>query len=129
MFYFYRSQASLTYNLFPGSFRLPQSGRTDPSFDKVEGGQLLVGVLAIVKYYVYVLKSRKNGKKYAGFTRKNPVARLNEHNRGVNTWTRYNGPFDLFHVENFSSRKEALKRELYFKSAAGRKHLNKLIPG
>ncbi len=81
-----------------------------------------------MKYYVYILKSRKNGKKYAGFTRKRVVDRLKEHNNGSSTWTRNNGSFDLLHVEEFSSRKAALKQEKYYKSAAGRKRLEKLIP-
>ena len=82
-----------------------------------------------MRYYVYILKSRKNGKNYAGFTRKPVVERLQEHNDGSNTWARNNGPFDLLHVEEFSSRKAALKQEKYYKSAAGRKHLKKFIPG
>ena len=82
-----------------------------------------------MKYFVYILKSRKNGKNYAGFTRKSVVERMREHNHGSNTWTRKKGPFDLLHVEEFSSRKAALKREKYYKSAAGRKHLKKLFPG
>ena len=81
-----------------------------------------------MQYYVYILKSQKTGNRYAGFTRKKPVVRLREHNRGTSTWTLYNGPFDLFYVEKFSSRKEAVNRERYFKSAAGRKYLNKLFP-
>lgn len=79
-------------------------------------------------YYVYVLKSRKNGKQYYGFTRKEPALRLAEHHSNKNDWTSKNGPFDLLHFEKFSSRKEALKRERYFKSAAGRRFLNKVIP-
>ena len=75
-------------------------------------------------YYVYVLKSRKNGKRYYGFTRKDPAVRLAEHHSNKNDWTSRNGPFDLFYAEEFSSRKEALKREKYFKSAAGRKWLD-----
>ena len=75
-------------------------------------------------YFVYVLKSRKNGKRYYGFTRKDPTVRLLEHNLNKNDWTSKNGPFDLLYFEEFSSRKEALKREKYFKSAAGREWLD-----
>jgi putative endonuclease len=77
-------------------------------------------------YHVYILISRKNGKRYTGFTSKHPEQRLIEHNNGSNTWTRNNGPFDLLYSECFLSRKAALKRELYMKSAAGRKFLKSL---
>ena len=79
------------------------------------------------KHHVYVLLSRKNGKKYSGYTKKSPEVRLKEHNQGSNTWTRQNGPFDLFYTESRTSRKEALSREKYFKSAAGRKFLREKI--
>ena len=59
-------------------------------------------------YYVYILKSSKNGKRYTGFTRKPPAVRLAEHNEGKNVWTKNNGPFTLLHFEKFRSRKEAL---------------------
>ncbi|MSR77298.1 MAG: GIY-YIG nuclease family protein [Candidatus Omnitrophica bacterium] len=74
-------------------------------------------------YYVYVLKSQKDGKRYVGFTRKSPQLRLEEHNRGCNVWTRKHRPFDLFYTERFASRKEALHREKYLKSGAGRRYL------
>ena len=78
-------------------------------------------------YHVYVILSRRNGKRYVGYTQKTPEQRLKEHNQGVNTWTRQNGPFDLIHRENFSSRHAAIKQEIYLKSAAGRKYLKKIL--
>ena len=78
-------------------------------------------------YYVYVLISKKNGKKYTGYTSKLPETRLKEHNNGSNAWTKQNGPFDLIHFESFTSRKAALEMEKYFKSAAGRIFLKKTI--
>lgn len=75
-------------------------------------------------YYVYILKSRKNGKRYTGFTRKVPAVRLVEHNKGINRWTSKNRPFDLIYFEKFRSRKDGLNREKYFKTAAGRRWLD-----
>ena len=69
-------------------------------------------------YYVYILKSIKNGKRYTGFTRKPPAVRLVEHNKGINRWTNKNRPFDLIYFEKFRSRSKALKKEKYFKTAA-----------
>ncbi len=74
-------------------------------------------------YHVYVLKSLKNGKSYVGFTRKSVQTRLAEHNEGKNAWTRSNGPFTLLCSEDYRSRKEALLREKYLKTGAGRKFL------
>jgi len=81
-----------------------------------------------MKYSVYVLRSKKNGKHCTGFTRRSAEDKLQEHNHESSVWTRNNGPFDLLYVEKFSSRKEAVKREKYYKSAAGRRHLKKIIP-
>jgi len=33
-------------------------------------------------------------------------------------------PFEIVYTESFATREEAIKRELYFKSAAGRRFLN-----
>jgi len=78
-------------------------------------------------YHVYVLKSLKNEKLYVGFTRKTVQERLKEHNEGKNVWTRNNGPFVVMHFEKFHSRKQALLREKYLKSGAGRKFLRKFL--
>jgi len=79
-------------------------------------------------YYVYVLRSRRNSKRYVGYTNKIPEERLQDHNTGSSTWTRQNGPFELIHSEQFSDKKSALKREKYFKTGAGRKFLDKVVP-
>ncbi len=78
-------------------------------------------------YYVYVLQSEKNFKKYVGYTQKLPEVRLIEHNSGSNQWTRQNGPFVLLYSESFSSRRVAIQQEKYFKSAAGRIALKKIL--
>ena len=78
-------------------------------------------------YHVYVIVSRRNGKKYTGYTQKSPEIRLREHNSGSNNWTKQNRPFDLLYVEPYSSRNEAIKQERYLKSAAGRIYLKKIM--
>ena len=80
-------------------------------------------------YCVYVLLSKKNFKKYTGYTQKSPEQRLIEHNQGSNSWTRDNGPFDLLYHEFHTSRRVVLKREIYLKSAAGRKFLKEELSG
>ena len=75
---------------------------------------------------VYVLKSRRNGKRYVGCTSKRVEVRLKEHNSGSNQWTRQNGPFDLVYYEEFVCLKEARQRERFLKSGQGRKFLDKI---
>ena len=79
-------------------------------------------------HYVYVLRSKRNNKRYIGYTRKEPLDRLHDHNTGSNVWTRQNGPFELISFEPFSDKKAALNREKYLKTGAGRKFLDKVIP-
>ena len=78
----------------------------------------------MVMYYVYVLKSRKDGKRYTGMTI-NLYKRLKEHNIGKDSTfsTKYRGPFEMMYYEIVSDRKEARKREKYLKSGAGREFL------
>ncbi|HOK57228.1 MAG TPA: GIY-YIG nuclease family protein [bacterium] len=78
-------------------------------------------------YYVYVIKSFKNSRRYVGFTSKNPVERLKEHNRGSNKWSRQNRPFELIYYEEFTEKEKARKRERFLKSGKGREFLNKII--
>ena len=79
-------------------------------------------------YYVYALKSKKNHKRYCGFTSKDVKLRLKEHNSGTNKWTRENGPFDLLYTKEFTTETEARKQEKFLKSGQGRKFLNNYSP-
>ena len=78
-------------------------------------------------YYVYVLKSLKNSKNYTGFTSKRPLERLGEHNKGVNAFTRYNGPFELIYSEEYNDKDFARKRERFLKTGHGRSFLKKKL--
>ena len=77
--------------------------------------------------FVYVLVSLKDGKRYVGMT-EDPDRRLEEHNRGMEKSTKGRRPFELVYQEKLPDRRAARDREKYFKSAAGRRFLNKLIP-
>ena len=79
-------------------------------------------------FYVYVLKSLKNNKRYVGCTSKDPKIRLIEHNSGSNKWTRVNNPFRLIYKEEYNNKTQALKRENFLKSGQGRKFLDNIIP-
>jgi putative endonuclease len=55
--------------------------------------------------------------------------RLSQHNSGATRSIRSKIPFRLVYFEEFESPENAIKREKYFKSAAGRRFLRvKLLP-
>lgn len=80
-------------------------------------------------YFVYVLKSLRNGKRYVGYTSKLPVQRVGEHNAGTNKFTSRIKPLELAYSEKFYDKAEVLKREKFLKSGQGRKFLDSIIPG
>lgn len=82
-----------------------------------------------MEHSVYVLRSRKNGKRYVGYTGKTVEERLMDHHSGSNKWSRDNGPFEIIHREACGSKTEALRREHYLKSGQGRKWLDENIEG
>jgi len=69
-------------------------------------------------YYVYVLKSFKDGYHYYGST-SNPETRLKAHNAGRVRSTKSHRPFRIHYLETFASKTDALKRERFFKSRLG----------
>ena len=73
-------------------------------------------------YYTYTLKSENDGKYYYGST-SNLDRQLREHNNRTVTATRSRAPFVLHYSEKHDSRKEAIKRELFFKKRSGHKWL------
>jgi putative endonuclease len=79
-------------------------------------------------FTVYVLKSRKNNKRYVGYTTKTANERLHDHMTGSNPWTRSNGPFDIVHTETFDDSTQAIRRERFLKSGKGREWLDTFIP-
>ena len=52
---------------------------------------------------------------------------MKEHNKGDNTWTSQNGPFELVHSEKFESKTDAIKRERFLKSGKGREYLDTVV--
>ena len=75
---------------------------------------------------VYVLKSLSVEKTYVGST-DNFERRLHEHNTGKSSFTKTFRPWKLVYKEECETLSAARKREKYYKSAAGRKILKKLL--
>jgi putative endonuclease len=73
-------------------------------------------------YYVYVLKSINNGNLYKGFC-SDLEKRLSEHNSGKTKSTRPFIPWEIVYFESYDAIEEAIARERYFKTSAGRKFL------
>jgi len=73
-------------------------------------------------YYVYILRSLKDGNFYTGHT-SDIKDRLARHNRGEVRSTKARRPFSLVYWEVFKTRSEAMKRERKLKLL---KHEDKL---
>ena len=77
------------------------------------------------EFVVYILSSESiAGKIYIGFT-SDLVNRMRSHNLLSNKGhtTRYR-PWSVIHIEFFSSKSEAMKREKFFKSGVGRAYIH-----
>ncbi len=77
-------------------------------------------------YYVYVLLSLKDNKKYVGSTA-DIKKRFLQHQNGLVPSTKSRKPFRLLYYESFSSKKDALREEIFLKSGKGRERLDNLL--
>jgi len=73
-------------------------------------------------FYVYVLLSLKDSKFYIGYT-DNLDRRINEHNKGLVTSTKYRRPLKLVYYEYGGTKEDAIRREGCLKSGRGKKYL------
>lgn len=74
------------------------------------------------KYYVYTILSLKDFALYTGITT-DLKTRIQEHMRGVVTYTKIRVPFKLVHYEYFVNLEDARRREMYLKTSVGRARL------
>jgi putative endonuclease len=73
-------------------------------------------------FYAYVLKSINHDYFYKGHC-SNLEKRLKEHNAGMTASIRPYLPFRIIYFETFLTEKEAISREKFFKTSAGRRFL------
>ena len=78
-----------------------------------------------MKYFAYVLQGA-DGTFYKGVTN-DLVRRLREHKSGHTRTTSRMLGLKVAYTEGFDTFEDARKRELYFKSAAGRRFLKKKL--
>jgi putative endonuclease len=77
-------------------------------------------------FYVYVLRSIKDGKFYVGFT-SNLKERISRHNKGAVESTRLRKPFVLEYYEACLNQHDALRREKYLKTTYGKRYIRNRI--
>ena len=75
-------------------------------------------------FYAYVLKSVGNDYFYKGHCQ-DLNKRIFQHNSGMTESLRPYLPFTIIYFEEFETEEEAILREKYFKSAAGRRYIKK----
>lgn len=77
-----------------------------------------------MSYVTYILLSKTANKTYVGHTN-DFVRRLEEHNKGKSIFTKRHVPWTVLYNESHHTEQDAIKREIYFKSAAGRRWMKK----
>ena len=77
-------------------------------------------------FYVYVLRSINFERNYVGFTT-NVSQRLVDHNSGRTKSTKPYRPWKVIFFEKFSTKAEALGREIFLKSGQGRDYIKKVL--
>lgn len=79
-------------------------------------------------YHIYILKSINSNHYYTGQTN-NIESRILLHNAGRINWSKRYRPWKIVYTEEYSNRNEAVKREKYLKSHAGRNWIKIKIKG
>lgn len=77
-------------------------------------------------FWVYVLRSKKDGKLYTGFT-DNPKRRFSQHNGGKVVSTKNRGGLVLIYLEGCLNKVDAIRREKYLKSGRGKVFLKRRL--
>ncbi|HBV33690.1 TPA: endonuclease [Patescibacteria group bacterium] len=77
-------------------------------------------------FCVYVLKSGRDGIRYVG-SGADARTRLLRHNLGDYRFTKGHRPWMLIYEEQYETRSEAVKRELFLKSGQGRRFLDSIL--
>ena len=73
-------------------------------------------------FYVYVLRSKKDGKWYTGATN-DLKKRLKEHNEGRVLATKDRRPLELIYYEACINQQDAFAREKYLKTGMGKRYI------
>ena len=108
-------------------FRMALDGTTSTSeipsrkhrrFTRTSSNPVRVGP----KYFVYLLRSRKDGHWYTGYT-EDLQKRLRQYAQGESMYTNSRGPYDLIYYEACIDKIDAQVREIYLKTGMGKRYL------
>ena len=77
-------------------------------------------------YYIYVLQSGKDKKRYVGYTN-NLKLRFEQHCKGLVESTRNRRPLKIIYYEACLNQQDAIKREKYLKTHYGKMFLKKRL--
>jgi putative endonuclease len=77
-------------------------------------------------YYVYILRSEKDGSRYIGVT-EDLKRRLAEHNSGSNKYSSTKLPIHIIWYSAFPQKQQAYNFERYLKSGSGSAFMNKRL--
>src|SRR3989344_5275342 len=92
-------------------------------------GMFLIRIINIMKkleHCTYILLSLKDKQFYTGYTT-NLKQRLTAHFHGYSANTSFRRPFTLIFCEYFLSKKDAMRRERYFKINPGKKTIKLML--
>jgi predicted GIY-YIG superfamily endonuclease len=78
------------------------------------------------EYFIYVIESVSDGIWYIGLS-SDPKSRLKQHNAGKSKFTKGHLPWILIYTEKAGDLPEARKMEKYYKTAAGKRRLKKIL--
>ena len=77
-------------------------------------------------YFTYIIQSHTDYSYYIGYTG-NLLNRLDYHNSGRSRYTRKKTPWKLVYMEEFQTKSEAIKREIFLKRQKSKTYLEQLI--
>lgn len=77
-------------------------------------------------HYVYILRSNKDKQLYIGCT-KDLQKRVQKHNSGDVSSTKYRLPLEVIYYEAFTNKEDAFAREQWLKTGWGHNQLKKLL--
>lgn len=73
-------------------------------------------------YYTYILRSKKSGQFYTGFTN-DLRKRFKQYNDSLSTYTKGCGPYELIYYEACVDEYDARAREKYLKLGMGKRYV------
>ena len=82
----------------------------------------------LLPYFVYMLISQKDQLLYIGYS-SNLEKRVSDHNNGFTKSTAGRRPLQLIFCEGYLYKEDALKREAYFKTTAGKNAIRLMLNG